>query len=304
MLRHLSYAAPKRVLIVGRGFIGGALADRCLREGWDHVVFGRPATAGPDYDGLLVDDEGRPLEAVAQPDDTAVILAARTPDRDRTRGGPDARSTLANISLASRIAAGLRAVKHHAIYISSDAVYAPTALPITEETPAAPGDLYGAAHRTRELIMARELSAPIAVLRPCAVYGNGDTHNAYGPNRFVRQALKNEGIDLIGDGDDRRDHIYIGDVIDIIARVIERRSEGVLNLATGSAFSFREIAEFVVAMSRRSVDILHNDRPVGAVATSREFDITALRAAFSYVPTKLLTGIAEMMKRARVPIDA
>jgi len=45
-------------------------------------------------------------------------------------------------------------------------------------------------HRTRELMLAAEAKAPLAILRLTAVYGAGDTHNSYGPNRFLRQALK------------------------------------------------------------------------------------------------------------------
>ena len=38
-------------------------------------------------------------------------------------------------------------------------------------------------------------------LRPTLIYGNGDTHGGYGPNKFLQ--LKNKDIILFGKGEEK-----------------------------------------------------------------------------------------------------
>ncbi len=142
-------------------------------------------------------------------------------------------------------------------------------------------------------------------LRPSLIYGAGDPHNGYGPNRFRRLAAKGEPIVLFGKGEERRDHVLIDDVAELAARVIYRRSTGALNAATGVVSSFRDIAEAVVTLSGRAVPIKETPRS-GPMPHNgyRAFDIAACRAAFpdfSFVP--LVEGLARA-QRAEMPGDA
>ena len=43
-------------------------------------------------------------------------------------------------------------------------------------------------HIARELMIKQLVKSPIAVLRPTLIYGAGDPHNSYGPNRLRRMA--------------------------------------------------------------------------------------------------------------------
>src|SRR5262249_40476992 len=132
------------------------------------------------------------------------------------------------------------------VYASSDAVYSFDTALISEETPAVPLDLYGVMHRARELVLAAEAKAPLAILRFTAVYGTGDTHNSYGPNRFLRQALKDGRIALFGNGEETRDHLYIDDAVDLVLKAITHGSTGLINLASGSSVPFRAVADMIV----------------------------------------------------------
>ena len=58
---------------------------------------------------------------------------------------------------------------------------------------------------------------------------------------------------LFGEGEERRDHVYIDDVAEIIARALKHRSVGALNIATGEVHSFRDLAEQAVAISRQAL---------------------------------------------------
>jgi nucleoside-diphosphate-sugar epimerase len=130
-------------------------------------------------------------------------------------------------------------------------------------------------HLAREVMFRNEVKAPLAILRPSLLYGAADPHNGYGPNRFRRLAASGEPIVLFGEGEERRDHVYIGDVAELVARVLYRRSRGVLNVATGSVHSFRDIAQRFsknIKATPRSGPMPHNGyRPFDAAATRKAF---------------------------------
>src|SRR5260221_3834694 len=92
----------------------------------------------------------------------------------------------------------------HVVYISSDAVYSDDANPVTERSCTAPTQLHGMMHAARELMLKSSTAAPFVALRPTLVYGAGDPHNGYGPNRFRRQAARGEPVQIFGDGDEQR----------------------------------------------------------------------------------------------------
>jgi nucleoside-diphosphate-sugar epimerase len=184
------------------------------------------------------------------------------------------------------------------VNISSDAVYADGPLPLTEATPTATTSMHGAMHVAREIAFASTIKAPLAILRPSLLYGADDPHNGYGPNRFRRLANAGEDIVLFGEGEERRDHVLIEDVAEIVFRVLERRSTGALNVATGAVHSFRDIAEQVVGAAPRKVAIKGSPRS-GPMPHNgyRPFDIAASRAAFpDFTYTPLADGIVKAQR--------
>jgi nucleoside-diphosphate-sugar epimerase len=149
-------------------------------------------------------------------------------------------------------------------------------------------------HLAREVLFRCELKAPLAVMRPSLLYGAGDPHNGYGPNRFRRLAAKGQEIVLFGEGEERRDHVFIDDVAELVVRALYRRSQGTLNLATGVAYSFRSIAEKVVALSGRRVAIRATPRN-GPMPHDgyRAFEITECKESFpDFRYTSLEDGLA------------
>ena len=111
-----------------------------------------------------------------------------------------------------------------------------------------------------QMLLTAAGSTPAAILRPTLVYGAGDPHNGYGPNRFRRQANRGETIVLFGEGEERRDHVDVDDIAEIVRLVLDHRSAGVLNIATGTVASFRALAEKAVALSARQVAIKSSPR--------------------------------------------
>ena len=130
------------------------------------------------------------------------------------------------------------------------------------------------------------------ILRPSLLYGAGDTHNSYGPNRFLRTATSEGKITLFGNGEEKRDHVYIKDLSRLIGLSLTRRSKGVLNVATGNSTSFFDVAQAIVELCGDQMEIKCLPRQVAI--THRRFDIAATLKAFpSFQYTSLREGISE-----------
>src|SRR5258708_8092590 len=107
-------------------------------------------------------------------------------------------------------------------------------------------------HLARERMLAHACQAakiPFAVVRPCAVYGAGDTHNSYGPNRFIRTALAEGNIRLFGEGEEQRDHVYVRAVAEILTLSVVHRSTGLLNPASRNAASFADLPRIILPVA-------------------------------------------------------
>lgn len=272
-------------MIMGaQGFVGHAIASRLER---DNVPVVRLSRREID---LLGSDASAKLAAKLRPGDAFVAVSAAVPCRDARMLRDNMTITLAMVEAA------VQAPLAHVVNISSDAVYADGPLPLTEDSLMAPTSLHGAMHLARELAFKTAIKAPLAILRPSLLYGAGDPHNGYGPNRFRRLAAEGEPIVLFGEGEERRDHVLIDDLAELAARMLYRRSTGVLNIATGQVTSFREIAEAVARLSGKAIVIKGSPR-TGSMPHNgyRPFDIAACRVAFpDFAYVGLTAGLAKV----------
>ena len=262
---------PERTVVLGAGgFIGGAIVRKLDASGATVAGLGRSKL------DLVADGAAERLAGLLRASDALVVVSARAPCKTPAM-------MLENIRMMASVCAALaqRSVAQ-LIYVSSDAVYADGPLPLTEASPAAPTSLHGAMHLAREqMLLASAGPTPLALLRPTLVYGAADPHNGYGPNKFRRQANRGEAIVLFGEGEERRDHVDVDDIAEIVRLVLAHRSAGVLNIATGTVASFRAVADKAVALSSRKVEIKgsprhgpmpHNGyRPFDPAATLKAF---------------------------------
>jgi len=226
------------------------------------------------------------LRVIFEPGDAVVFLAALTPEHGRDRA-----AFFKNIRMADHFAAALEATPvAHVVSISSDAVHY------------AADDFYALAHLVREQIMHTACAAakvPLTIFRPGAVYGPGDTHNAYGPNRFVREARAERKIALFGEGEELRDHVFIRDLVRLFLLVIDRGVTGTLPGVTGDAMTFRDLAVAIDRTLGGSIAIESKPRAVPVV--HRHADPAPLFAALpDFQPTPLDAALAEMIA---APLD-
>jgi UDP-glucose 4-epimerase len=260
---------PARVVVLGgRGFVGGELLAALKHAGIPTLA---PTRLEID---LAAAEAGDRLAALLRPSDALVLLAALTPDKGRGVG-----PFVANIAIGAATARALEQVTPaQVVYFSSDAVYPMDAGRVSEASCAQPPDLYGMMHLARETMVEAVSRAPVAVVRPTLLYGAGDTHNSYGPNRLRRAAHKEGRITLFGEGEELRDHLLVDDVVALTLLVLRHRSSGLLNLATGRSISYAELARKIAAQFERPVEIVGTPRQTPV--THRHFDVTALHKAF------------------------
>lgn len=251
MLKHTlsSPIFPERVVVVGAGgFVGKAVTSRLQANGIPVV-----SVAHQDLD-LLSGNAAEKLSLLLRKSDTLIMIAAQAPVKNNAM-------LIDNLRMMAAVCTALGSVPvAHVIYVSSDAVYADAETPLSESSCAQPTSLHGIMHLARETMLADAYKGPLCLLRPTLIYGAADPHNGYGPNRFRRLAHSGEEVVLFGEGEERRDHVYIDDVAEIVARCVARKSNGTLNIATGRVTSFREIAERIVAMAPKPVAIRNTPR--------------------------------------------
>ncbi len=283
---------PARLVLLGRdGFVPAALRRDAERRGLPLLVLGSAALDLTDPASA-----GR-LAGELRPGDALVMTSALTPEKGR-----DIPTLVRNLRMAEHVAAALAARPcAQLVYFSSDSVYGWDSSDISEATPPSPDNLYGVMHLAREIAL-REATAKAGVafciLRPCAIYGSGDTHNAYGPNRFARSALSSGRIEVFGDGDDIRDHVHVDDVVRVTWLAVEHASSGILNLAGGQPVTFAHVAAEVVRLAGKPVAIVPVKR--AGKATRRAFSTEATAAAFpSYTPVPFSSGLARMISELR-----
>jgi UDP-glucose 4-epimerase len=290
MLTHCHAAArtPSRVIVLGaRGFVAaglirmlGSAGIACRPVGSAEVDLTAPAAAAR-------------LAGILRPGDAVVVTSALTPEKGRDRA-----TFLKNVAMIDHLCTALsRSSCAHVVYVSSDSVYDSRFIQINEETPCESNDLYALAHIVREKLLAeacQSANVALAIVRPCAIYGAGDTHNSYGPNRFLGTARREGRIVLFGEGEEVRDHVYIDDVARIIVECLLHSSTGVMNAVSGAAVSFLEVARKIVAAVGRPVAIETTPRRVPIV--HKRFDAAALFQAFpEFAATSLDAGIRESL---------
>ncbi len=289
---HTSPEKPDRVVILGgSGFIGRYLVRRFETQG---VIVVSISSKQIDL------SDGSALEKLSQsvrPNDAVIFASCIT----REKGGDDLPTFMKNLRMAENVGMFLETRGcAHLVYFSSDAVYKDGISLVREETEKDPEGLYAMTQLTREKMItysARKSNVPLLIVRPSAVYGHGDTHNGYGPNRFLKTAQVEGKITLFGEGEEKRDHIYVGDVCELVELCVFNRSIGVLNLATGKAISFMEVAKKAIETVKKPVqlDCLPRKSPI----THKVFDNTALLKAFpSFRFVSIKEGLIETINQA------
>lgn len=182
------------------------------------------------------------------------------------------------------------------IFASSSAVYGEAEGSgehgaLSEDVPAAPCSPYGAQKLAGEAychVWQRTFGLETVVLRYFNVYGPGQrdgTDGAVVP-RFLRAALAGEPVTIFGDGEQSRDFVYVGDVVEVnLCAITAGAAVGrVLNVGTGRSVTVRELVHALERVVGHPLAQRYADPRVGDIRRSVA-DITALRDTMGFVPS-------------------
>lgn len=283
---------PGRVVVLGaKGFVASDLLGHLATLG-----VATEAVGAAQVD-LRSPDSVTALAEILKPDDALVFVSALTPDRGR-----DIATLMANLAMAQHVCAAIEASPcNHIVYVGSDAVYHDDAHPVRENSCCDPSSFHGLMHLARERMLlptTKKAGIPLFILRPSLLFGARDTHNGYGPNRFLRTAMTERKISLFGGGEEKRDHVAIRDLSRLIGLALRHRSEGILNGATGTSTSFYDIADAIARRVGGGAEVVTTARqnPI----THRHFDVTRTLEAFpEFRYTPLDEALDAMVAEAR-----
>lgn len=169
-------------------------------------------------------------------------------------------------------------------YVSSDAVYSDTLKKINENSLTNVDNFHGVMHKIREDLIKKFYKGKLSIFRPTLIFGPDDPHNGYGPNQFIRLILNRKSINLIGKGEERRDHIHIDSVVSVISEAFLKQKKGIYNIASGKVFSFYDLAKKICLVLSKSGHIKMTKR-VGSLhhLGLRRFNILKLKKNFKNI---------------------
>lgn len=256
------------LVLGGGGFIGVAVAEQLLADGWQVKIFERPGVKVPRSlahsknlvwvtgDFQVSDDLAAALEGV---DAVVHLIATLLPKSSNEAPVRDVETNLvATVRLLSLLAE--RRVRKIVFASSGGTVYGiPRSLPIREDHPTHPEVSYGITKLAIEkyLYLYGRLHGlqPIA-LRIANPYGEGQrVDTAQGAvAAFLHRALSGEPVEIWGDGSVTRDYLHVHDVATAFSCAL--RYEGpyqVFNISSGQGVSLNELVAAIEAELCRDV---------------------------------------------------
>jgi UDP-glucose 4-epimerase len=159
------------------------------------------------------------------------------------------------------------------VYASSSSIYGnATSIPIQENFVKNPINPYGVTKLDDEKLAEKyhNLGVSIIGLRYFNVYGIGQTNDYAGViTKFIDQINLNKFPIIFGDGTHTRDFISVEDVAKANLLSMESNTDfSFLNIGTGISTSIKTLAEVMIDLSGKTLEISYDDLPLGDVKES------------------------------------
>lgn len=247
-----------RVLVTGgAGFIGSNIVELFIERGhevyvmddfssgraenikaFDATVYARDITKSKRIDEIVAISPDVIIHQAAQP---SLLRSVQEPEFDAT----------VNILGTINMIAAARRCNAHVIMASTSAVYDDAnAMPFLEYGKLRPTRPYGIAKMSAECYL-RESGIGYTILR----YGNvyGPRQIPVGENQLVPHALNHifhkAPFIVNGDGFQRRDFVYVGDVAEANYKAAMLRVKGTFNIAHGVSHSVNEVLTLLKSLT-------------------------------------------------------
>ena len=307
-------SGPKRYLVVGgAGFIGSNLVDQLVKDNNEVIVFddlstGKEENINPKAKFFKVDisdsnvfDDKRirdySIEDVMTGVDAVFHLAAKA----RVQPSIEDPVSFDRVNVGGMLNILHACVKYKVkrfIYSSSSSVYGDVKeLPTKEDTELNPMSPYALQKLIGEQyckLFYELYGLETICLRYFNVYGERqNTEGAYClvMGKFAQQRLNGEPMTIRGDGEQRRDFTYVGDVVkaNILAAKTEYPPETIFNIGNGDNRSVNQIAD-MIGGDRITVDPVVEPRETLA-------DNTKAHELLDWKPTMIIEDWVKQYKK-------
>jgi ADP-L-glycero-D-manno-heptose 6-epimerase len=209
-----------------------------------------------------------------------------------------------NVESFRRLLNFAKSNKTRVIYASSAATYGAANEAIVESNGAAPANIYAFSKVIMDNLANRaasDVSGWIIVgLRYFNVYGPREAHKGIPASMVLqlsRQMKAGQRPRIFKHGEQKRDFVYVNDVVEGSILALEAKESGIYNLGSGTARSFNELVDVLNRSLGTDFKPDYIDNPHVHYQNFTQADLTSVRSALGYEPRySLETGVADYMK--------
>ena len=281
-----------RILVTGgAGFIGSNLALQLASDGHNVLVVDDFSSAHwsnlVGFRGDVVTlDVSTPLSPLVPLQPCQVIFhQASITDTTIT----DQRKMMSNNVEGFRNVLNLAADWHsRVVWAGSASVYGRGQAPMKESATPQPLNAYAYSKLAMERLADQyraKLKHPIIGLRYFNVYGPGEDHKgrfASMIHQLAKQMRGGKRPRIFTAGQQRRDFVYVGDVVQANLRAMKGHRGGAFNVGSGKSWSFNEVVAELNRVLQTSLQPDYFENPYSFTQDWTEADITESHRSFGY----------------------
>jgi ADP-L-glycero-D-manno-heptose 6-epimerase len=209
-----------------------------------------------------------------------------------------------NVESFRRILNFARPTKTRIIYASSASTYGPATEASAESNGAAPANIYAFSKAIMDNIALREAKTSpdwiIVGVRYFNVYGPREAHKGVPASMVLhlsKQMKAGQRPRIFKHGEQKRDFVYVKDVVEGSMRGLEAKQSGIYNLGFGQARSFNELVDVLNKSLGTNLKPDYIDNPHAHYQNFTEADLKKARGGLGYAPQfPLEDGVRDYMK--------
>lgn len=298
----------------GAGFIGSNLVKYLIKEGnsvtvLDNFMSGYRSNLNPFPSIRIIEGDVRDKTAVelAMRGAEVVFHLAASVGNKRSIDQPIIDAEINVLGTLQVLEAARKEGVRKIVVSSSAGIFGELkTIPIKEDHPIEPDSPYGCTKLCEEklcLAYAKLYNIEAVALRYFNVYGPNQRFDAYGNviPIFVFRMLRNESLQIYGDGEQTRDFVHVDDVIQANIKAADSIGiSGAFNIASGKRVTINRLVEIITKDNISFNKIEHIPERPGDVRHSLA-DLSLAHSKFNYSPSvDLESGIEEYVKWARM----
>jgi ADP-L-glycero-D-manno-heptose 6-epimerase len=209
-----------------------------------------------------------------------------------------------NVESFRRILNFARLTKTRIIYASSAATYGPATEASVESNGAAPANVYAFSKTIMDNIARRAAAEStdwiIIGLRYFNVYGPCEAHKGVPASmvyHLAKQMKAGQRPRIFKHGEQKRDFVYVKDIVEGSILALDASESGIYNLGTGQARSFNELVDILNKCLGTNFQPDYIDNPHAHYQNFTEADLNKVCSALGYQPQfPLEDGVCDYMR--------